>query len=234
MMKPILFNMEMVKAILDGRKTATRRVIKPQPRRENSYYGGCVTHSVGDKWKGYVAFTRSALAVCDFDFAKPKYQVGDILWVRETWQCACDMDANEDFIDGTERYLYAASDVPKYSAWINQDGSTSDHMPWRPSIHMPKEAARLFLKVIDVKVEILQDIQNKSFDEIMSEGINPDNLYSSDSETGYPSAIHLFIQLWNSTINKADIDKYGWNANPWVWVYEFEICEKPDEFGVIK
>ena len=92
----------------------------------------------------------------------------------------------------------------------------------RPSIHMPKEAARIWLKVTDVRVERLQEITEE---QIGREGV----------EVEYPHVLngeekrYAFSTLWNSTVKKSDLDRYGWNANPWVWVIEFERCEKPEE-----
>ena len=84
---------------------------------------------------------------------------------------------------------------------------------WRPSIHMPKEAARIWLRVTDMRVERLQDIDD---DSVVAEGLN----------IGDP-----FDELWDSTIKPTDRERYGWSANPWVWVIEFERCEKPMEEG---
>ena len=98
--------------------------------------------------------------------------------------------------------------------------ATSTRIHWHPSIHMPKEAARIWLKVTDVRVERLQEITSE---QICREGV----------EVEYPHALngeekrYAFSTLWNSTIKKADLDRYSWDANPWVWVIEFERCEKP-------
>lgn len=172
---PILFNTEMVRAILDGRKTCTRRLVKPQP---TAHYG----------------------TLC----IKSPYQPGDILYVRETW------------MDYAGLIMYKA-DCDKYKLEsLNFAG-----FGWKPSIHMPKNVARIWLKVTDVRVERLQDITN---DGCVAEGI-----YSSRCDTcidkGY-SEIDEFTEIWDSTIKKPDLDRYGWHANPWVWVIEFEQCEK--------
>lgn len=169
--KPILFNTEMVRAILDGRKSCTRRVVKPQPTAR--YGAQCIN---------------------------PPYQLGDILYVRETWKKA---------LNG---YYY-------YEAWQRND--IADVTKWKPSIHMPKEAARIWLKVTGVRVERLQEITSE---QIGREGV----------EVEYPHALngeekrYAFSTLWNSTIKKSDIDTYGWDANPYVWIIEFERCEKPE------
>lgn len=196
-MKPILFNTEMVRAILDGRKTVTRRIIKPQPWDTvfcNGHefipdnFGGC-------KPTGFIC-RKCGLGVCP---PHCKYPVGeaffrpycwpdDILYVRETWAKS---------MAGT--YMYKATDNP-----IIIDR-------WHPSIHMPKEAARLFLRVTGVRVERLQDIDD--------DGVVAEGLKIGDD----------FDVLWDSTIKPADLPLYGWDANPWVWVIEFERCEKPEE-----
>lgn len=134
---------------------------------------------------------------------KPPYQLEDILYVRETW-CKSPFTDNYIYRADGERELFSQS----YDSEIMDDTVWT----WKPSIHMPKEAARIFLKVKDVLVERLQDIDD---DGVVAEGL----------KIGYP-----FDELWNSTIKKADTELYGWDANPWVWVIEFERCEKPEEW----
>ena len=90
-------------------------------------------------------------------------------------------------------------------------------MKWKQSIHMPKEAARIWLKVTDVRVERLQNID---IDGIRNEGLSSMDVHAGDTEI----ALKELTILWNSTIKKSDIDRYGWDANPWVWVIEFERC----------
>lgn len=184
-MKPILFNTEMVQAIMEGRKIVTRRVIKPQPNNIEMLNG---------------VFSSGLLKIFyDFDKEiniKAPYEVGDILYVRETW---C-------YHKTGNWYGYRA------------DGDYRDlDLRWKPSIHMPKEAARIFLKVTDVRVEKLQEITDK---EAEKEGIK--------AETNNSGKMHLytFISLWNSTIKPKDLDKYGWKTNPWVWVIDFEGVER--------
>lgn len=188
--KPILFNTEMVRAILDGRKTCTRRIMKPQL---TAHYGT--------------------------QYIKPPYGPGDILYVRETW---CALPVNEaGHMRGHSVYYYKADGDLRPEGWRGK---------WKPSIHMPKEAARIWLKVTDVRVERLQKCGEGWCIEIEKEGIvTPQSpiLYISDDK--YHDALRVeFQKLWNSTIKKSDIDRYGWDANPWVWVIEFERCEKPE------
>ncbi len=205
-MKPILFNTEMVRAILEGRKTATRRTMKNPP-----------PDVPGVKFRE----VRDGMAVFEWDCStnlcerKPPYHPGDILWVRETW---CEYIA-EHIIDGV-RYAYRANATPTSEEMRQELG-----YKWSPSIHMPKEAARLFLRVTGVRVERLQDI---TFGETKDEGIwhQKDSLVREDLDIFGPFAV-----LWDSTIKSADLPLYGWEANPWVWVIEFERISKDEALG---
>lgn len=199
--RPILFNTEMVRAILAGRKTVTRRVMKPQPwkigegeyecRHEKGFYD-----MGGNDW----ACRQCGCGVIPMkggSYFHAPYQPGDILYVRETWA------------EWTGGYLYRA-----WPDGIHQPGAYKD-MPWNPSIHMPKEAARIFLRVTNVRVERLQDI---TIDEIRNEGLTSMAVYAGDMEI----ALAEWKILWESTIKKNNLARYGWNANPWVWVINFE------------
>lgn len=197
-MKPILFNTEMVRAILDGRKTCTRRVIKPQPDEKHTYPLGFVTDSTEKKEMGCFGFGIDEYGG-SIQYAKPPYQPGDILYVRETWKKA------------PNGYYY-------YEDWQRDD--IADVTKWKPSIHMPKEAARIWLKVTDVKVERLQEITEV---QAQAEGCNSGLL------TGACTARGQFEDLWNTTIKKSDLDRYGWEANPYVFVIEFVKIDKPEE-----
>lgn len=211
-MKPILFNTEMVKAILEDRKTVTRRSVKPQPI--SSMFTGVCTESTtrNDKTVGCFMFGNNYGEVKER--TKPPYKVGDNLYVRETWQCLNPYSDKE--------YVYKASCDVDFASDIGK---------WMPSIHMPREAARIFLKVTNVGVERLQEIAEE---QAMQEGINEEWARSwwkptfNDSDSGgYPEYRKTFAQdLWNLTIKKSDINQYGWSANPWVWVIEFERIEK--------
>ena len=213
--KPILFNTEMVRAILDRRKGATRRSVK-----------GYITD---DAVWGYTAFTPKGYISCRGTFAdgyggiffKLPCEPGDILYVRETW-CAVgkDTEGNVGFLPG-EQYLYKADDFGLASI-----------KRWHPSIHMPKEAARIWLKVMNVRVERLQEITDE---QAKREGIQYDECpagftwkQETDMHNCYKTPIGAMQALWNSTIKKSDLDRYGWDASPWVWVIEFERCEKPE------
>lgn len=220
--KPILFNTEMVRAILDGRKTCTRRLVKFLPG-ENS------------QWTGYI---KDGLMLYNGRnepcIRKVPYQPGDIMYVRETWQYLYELDGNEQIIEGTGKYYYAATDTIPFDTYVDASGVTHERVPWHPSIHMPKEAARIWLKVTDVRVERLQEITPKGAE---SEGVGNlfyddigygEKNYGTEVDPEYGIAKEQFAWLWESTIKKSDLDRYGWDANPWVWIIEFERCEKPE------
>lgn len=204
--KPILFNTEMVRAILQDRKVVTRRVVKdPVPD--------------GAVW-GLRRFTHQDRAFCHWEvggelfgrYFKLPYCVGDTLYVRETW-----CNANEPGIEPD--YHYFADTCEDY----DQTGWT-----WRPSIHMPKDAARIWLKVIDVKLEQLQDMVLGDF---LDEGMAVRPEAFNDPENAYLQARDQFMGTWGSTIKGKDAEEYGWSANPWVWVVRFERCNKPGREG---
>lgn len=137
--KPILFNTEMVRAILDGRKTVTRRVVKPQSKYK--YFSGWITSSSDSSLVGCAMFSIFADGGCAVNYAKPSYQVGEILYVRETWSPVSVKP---------KRFLYKTH--------CDEADGLVEQIIWHPSIHMPKEAARTFLQVTGVRVERLQDI----------------------------------------------------------------------------
>ena len=178
--RPILFNTEMVKAILAGRKTCTRRLVKFLPWKN-------------PQWTGYI---RDGLMLYNGRnepcIIKVPYQPGDTLYVRETW---CGLPVNEaGHMRGHTIYYYKA------------DGELRPK-GWRGTWHL--------------RVERLQEITSE---QICREGV----------EVEYPHVLngeekrYAFSRLWDSTIKKSDLDRYGWNASPWVWVIEFERCEKPE------
>lgn len=191
----------MVRAILEGRKTMTRRVMKPQPtnlRWNNIGWLGW------DDGHGYRIPQR--------------YNVGDILWVRETWCPAASIDS---FLDGRNLYGYKAD--------FEADDLEKCPWKWHPSIHMPKDAARIFLRVTDVRPERVQDIDNT---DAIREGVTgvvcdncnyvPGNCTDCMNTGWIEPPIVNFIPVWNSTIKKKDLALYNWDANPWVWVITFE------------
>ena len=197
---PILFNDEMVQALLTGRKTCTRRAIKLPDKMTGRPIGksGDSSNPLGFFYPGGIK--------------RPPYQPGDILYVRETWSEIKNADGSH------KKYVYKASDQYPFgeSRYIIK-------FNWKPSIHLPKKAARIWLKVTDVRVERLQDITE---DGAKEEGANFKNGKNVGLEEKMRrTAIERFAEIWNSTIKKTDIDRYGWDANPWVWVIEFERCK---------
>lgn len=198
-MKPILFNTDMVHAILDGRKTVTRRVVKPKP-----VWDSC---DMRWSWKNVGWWRDGWNPVETITWKNTPYRPCDILYVRETFQ--------ENY-DGSYSYR-AGHKFEKGSGWC-------------PSIHMPREAARIFLRVMDVRVERLQDITE---DQAKKEAAEPAFEYSTPEgpvivfgEDGYYNL--GFKALWDSTIKPTDRAIYGWDANPWVWVIEFERISKEE------
>lgn len=218
---PILFNTEMVRAILDGRKSCTRRVIKPQPYGKCTYPLGFVTDSTEKKEVGCFGFGIDEYGG-SIQYAKPPYQPGDILYVRETWQYLYELDGNEQVIEDTGKYYYAATDTIPFNTYVDKNGVRHDHAPWRPSIHMPKEAARIWLKVTDVRVKRLQ--------EMWASDVPKEGIYFNKPTTA-DEMLMAFAKLWNSTIKESVLDRYGWEANPWVWIIKFERCDKPESEG---
>ena len=199
-MKPILFNTDMVRAILEGRKTVTRR----DPFQTPPDY---------DVLKGLYRDSKErlcALFQCGNDptteTAYARYDRGNILWVREAFGMASD--------------LLGAIPGPVYRADYTDSELCSiraKHYRWRPSIHMPREAARIFLRVTDVRVERLDDMTT---DDVFMEGVFPTSTFEHIRDRWH--------QVWNSTIKPKDRPTYGWAANPWVWVIRFERIREED------
>lgn len=229
--KPILFNKqistEMVREILEGRKSCTRRICKdaneytvPDMDFYNADKRTYAVHNFIDReHTEQLSTAERTCSICP----------GDILYVRETW---CALPVNEaGHMRGHSIYYYRADGDLRPEGWRGK---------WRPSAQMPKEAARIWLKVTDVKVERLQEMKPV---DVIKEGAYPDcwdclNTYGeSGSQCCYGTeeqcsqcdeVMMEWEKLWNSTIKKSDIDRYGWDANPYVWVIEFERCEKPE------
>lgn len=229
--KPILFNTEMVRAILDGRKSCTRRIVKPEPQ-------------------GYFEVNENPVYIYDTDWNQgritPPYQPGDILYVRESfaWQPCwdCGMDAEQGGCENeAERRLHDKK--KEHGCYMYRASCEDNEYPsadtWHPSIHMKKDIARIWLKVTDVRVKRLQEMKPV---DVIKEGAYPDcwdclNTYEeSGSQCCYGTeeqcsqcdgVMMEWEKLWNSTIKKTDLDRYSWDANPWVWVIEFERCKKP-------
>ena len=193
MEKPILFNTEMVKAILEGRKTQTRRLIKRLYIHEPYATEEDGTLWISDENGEYHRAEEYA-----------PYKPGDLLYVRETWKQATTGTAGPGLID---LYLYKA-DEPQDTTGMMVEGR------WHPSIHMPKEAARIWLKVKRVRAERLKDITEEDAE---AEGCQAHGVAEN--------ALERFMMVWNSTMSLEDRRKYGFWKNPWVWVIEFERTE---------
>lgn len=204
---PILFNAEMVQAILDGRKTVTRRVVpgtiilKAEMEHTVTFFPYKPRKDRGCEIRSIKYFTLDS-----FTEHEAPYHPGDILYVRETW---CSGYDGEDYF-----YLADKNTEREQKRLIDYDDRR-----WHPSIHMPKEAARIWLKVTNVRVERLQEMWAS---DTSKEGIYFDRPCSENE------MLQKFATLWNSTLKKSDLDRYGWDANPWVWVIEFERCDKPE------
>lgn len=234
--RPILFNTEMVRAVLDGRKMVTRRVADIDTNIlcndgtnghifvSDNFTGGTPTGFVCRKCGFGVAPPHSRVP-CGTSLFRPHFWPGDILYVRETWRIR---NIWGDFARGdrtAEIEFKAAGPLSKISGITEEfEEKWRPGTGWHPSIFMQKEAARVFLRVTHVRLERLQAI---TADECPMEGVWP--LYAGlvgEREAFYKGA---FAKLWDSTVKQADLDTYGWKANPWVWVIRFERCEKPKE-----
>lgn len=193
-MKPILFNTEMVRAILDGRKTVTRRVVK---------------QSITDKF----VLSQDGKLLGSFNADHPEwgiyptiddapYRPSNILYVRET------------FFECSGHFYYKADGKHEGLARLGV------YFKWQPSIHMPCKAARIFLRVTDVRVERLQDIND---DEALKEGFG-----YFGAVDWIKSPFYDFRDTWDTLLKPKDRALYGWVANPWVWVIEFERVSREE------
>lgn len=228
--RPILFSAPMVRAILEGRKTVTRREIKPSKRSADTQFE---LHQQPDgSWLPLHTFDESCMddQGTEHPIVCPYGKPGDRLWVRETWYCdhfevmrgpylkPDDLDIGEAIDDGT--LVYAAEGLTRYEA---------DQPIWKPSIHMPRWASRILLEITDVRVERLQDGEGETAFEsrYIAEGINRIHQGDGDyafhpfkSEPGpgnWTDPFDAWRELW-AGINGAE----SWNSNPWVWVVEFK------------
>ena len=201
--RPMSFNSEMVNAISDRRKSQTRRPLKYDLPPEAEF------QHIIDKWARFEA--ENAMW-----HVKMPYQVGDIIYVRETWYkfasckgCMCD----EEPEDQSGCYFYKA------------EHELYEGERWRPSIHMPRSAARLFLRVKRVWIERVQDITDA---DAKKEGVTcrEEDHDCELAKVFSTASIAAFSRLWDSTVKKSELNRYGWAANPWVWVIEFEREEQ--------
>ncbi|MGE5922001.1 hypothetical protein ACQJ1L_06015 [Klebsiella quasipneumoniae subsp. similipneumoniae] len=203
----MIFNAEMVRAILDGRKTQTRRPIKWKQTR----FTEIGEREDGSKWP----WSEDAEHAFDFWHPCPFGSVGDRIWVRETFQGPLfDFDLMDSYckdstpFEKSEFCVYKADGVPAPEFY---DADDELHYCWRPSIHMPRWASRILLEITDVRVERLKSISDR---DALREGCSAADMKSGDC------VADVFARLWAS-IYGSD----SWNANPWVWVIEFKRVE---------
>ncbi|MDV3662455.1 hypothetical protein CMU51_00070 [Elizabethkingia anophelis] len=221
--KPILFSTPMVQAIEEDRKNQTRRIVKKK-------YSNTDIKLREDKYGTHLCEIQNDLPapklnedgstthhISFFEYKIPKYKIGDILWVRETWMIA------PNYENGLgEKYYYKASKCEQFiKEWKGF---------WRPSIFMPREAARFFLKIKNIRIEKLHDI---SENDAKSEGAEKlINLYpqiNQFKESRYPNYRTGFLKVWIEINNEE-----SWKSNPWVFVYEFEKVSQPKNWPNVK
>lgn len=218
--KPILFNTEMVRAILDGRKTQTRRVIR--------FPEGTTGHLPPSGAKDYIYWPGG--------IKRALYKPGDTLWVRETWtedgrNFYYRADFENDWLDPCETLSGGYPIYCSYHPGCEGCMREKQRIHWHPSIHMPKRAARIFLRVTDICCERLQDITEQ---DARAEGFVTDQPEDGRTNINFMCSVDClqgsargkFALLWNSTIKKSDLRTYGWDANPWVWVISFKKIER--------
>lgn len=214
--KPILFSTEMVQAILEGRKTQTRRIVKNKYCNTDLVKANNILYErqndIPAPYKSEDGKTIRRIRI--HEECIPQYQKGDILYVRETWA--------ENILN--DKFIYKADE---------QQGDEIIRGKWKPSIHMPKKAARIFLEVTDVRCERLQDISEEDAIAEGIEHIGPFGEYKGSPHPdvkgiyrAYGQANRAFQDIWSDIFGKQ-----SWDDNPFVWVYEFKRIEKPKEFN---
>lgn len=206
--RPILFNTEMVKAILSGRKTETRRVIKPQPDNNPLWR----TREFGRNFGGHIA-------IVDPDGVQhncPYGAVGDELYVRETFAPLSAVRTQDPGSTALRDGAFYKTDYD-YKYALNHDDGT-EFKGWKPSIHMPKKFSRITLKIKEIRVERVQEITEAGAE---AEGIDVDIVDVNGFKVSgtWTDSFHL---LWNSINLKRG---FGWDSNPWVWVVRFEVVQ---------
>ncbi|WP_019106219.1 hypothetical protein [Pantoea ananatis] len=252
--RPILLNAEMVRAVLDGRKTQTRRIIQ-SPAKNMQANGQKVIdyREPGDKWYGEHVFSMRNQSGTWCDYTKEQFlakcpfgAVGERLWVRETWQAI--HDSLDEFGNVDERTWIPS--VPKssegywravYAEEFGVSNREDRDFPWRPAIHMPRWASRITLEITGVRVERLQDISEA---DACAEGIRAGVRRTDQSEFNEPVYCNYladnlnvasewferpsdsFISLWQSIYGEE-----SWQHSPWVWVIEFKLLDIADKAG---
>jgi hypothetical protein len=242
MIKPILFSTPMVQAILAGRKSMTRRIVNKDISNQ---------FDLEADGKTIVAYIDQETGDSYDPTKVARIQVGDILWVRETWRIgAWDYDRKAICVDYKAMGLIATTEwvhiddrdqMDKYIIQSREDAKAAglefdnygeyhwkygcSPCRWRPSIFMPKSAARIWLKVTDVRCERLHDITPH---DAWLEGCRVGNSFVWESHIQELKQIcrDMFVNLWDHLNAKRG---YGWDSNPWVWVYTFERCDKRTE-----
>ena len=207
--RPIIFNSEMVKAILDGRKTQTRRPIKPQPpefAKEVFYWVNppnipkehCSDIGLYYRYSGGLVFHKR----CPFG------EIEDKLWIRETFLYHCDpfmVDPRVHYkADNSDKRVDRLPDGVIVHNWEHPE-----NYKWRPSIHMPRWASRILLEITNIRVQRIQEITNG---EVIDEGFGKNEVLAGETRFTW------FVKLWNSTNSNFNL----WHFNPWVWVLEFK------------
>ena len=236
---PILFSTDMVRAILDGRKTMTRRIIKfygrtPIDMGRELFYK--TVNGLNNKIGLFAGFYKdSDVFMCEGEqlvdavYFKSPYLVGDKLYVRETWarEGSNEQDEKHPFRDENYNEWYATGEDFEFYGYVYKADTPNAKYPsgypddyegaptWHPSIHMPKEAARIWLEVTDVRVERLQEITEE---DAVKEGVKA---YGPNNCSGTSARI-AFAQLWDSIYQKQG---HGWEVNDWVWVYGLKRLE---------
>lgn len=239
--RPILFSGPMVLAILDGRKTQTRRILKPQPVFDDGKWKKKLARRFGYTWREVetrsMTTGESAVRSASLDesldlWACPYGGPGDRLWVKETW-LRLEQTHWQNF-SRPMKSLITDYGVPRINCCAYAAECTSEdsdrcrielgYTKWTPSIHMPRWASRLSLEITGVRVERLHDISEA---DAMSEGVerNPEpcgfrNYAHNDRRIGFTFAKDSFRSLWDSINGDG-----SWDANPWVWVVEFKRVE---------
>lgn len=230
---PMLFSTPMVQAILEGRKTMTRRVVKPQPGIDVFQVLAPGRDVFTTKWEkaDYWTFTDGSLQAPIVENRKCPYgKVGDVIWVRESYKIDGSMNHGESVLGVT----YKAG-----GRWIQNDSKEVFEIfhkskgGWRPSIHIPKAAARIWLQVEDIKVERLQDI---SEEDAVAEGLKVQQTKLGESYFDYTTGYHnglfkpraSFRTLWQSLHSPE-----SWEANPWVWAVKFKVLSITGKPGVL-
>lgn len=203
----IIFNAEMVRAILDGRKTQTRRIVKSVPTTHNFHGWVMSSTCTKDEGKACWAIGDSPLLKDPIRLNCPLGKVGDRLWVRETWQCGLCTEST---------FAYRATHKPS-----DLEEGWSEIIKWRPSSQMPRWASRILLEITGVRVERLQDISQA---DAIAEGAPPSHptIDVVSREYGFPD----FSRSWFGQTWWHIYGKENWQANPWVWVIEFRRVKK--------